>query len=59
MNLIKELRDVVQAIREAIRDKKITFDEAIAILGEVLDVIALLIPYARVKYKHADDEQQQ
>ena len=59
MDLIKELREVVQAIRKALRDKKITLDEAIVILSEVLDVIALLIPYTRMKYKHSDDEQQQ
>jgi len=44
MDILKELRDIRKAIRDARQDGRITFIEGLLIGKEVLDVLLLVLP---------------
>lgn len=47
MDLLKELRDVRQAVEDALEDGRITFLEALLIVKEAVEVMSLLTPVIR------------
>lgn len=54
MDLIKEIRDVKQAISDALEDGRVTFFEAVKIAREAADVIEILLPLIVGKASEAE-----
>jgi len=57
MDLTKELKEFVDAIKAALRDGRITALEAIEIVRELVDVLGSLLPLVITFLADADDQQ--
>ena len=56
MDLVKEIQELKQAIVDAMEDEKISLREAIHILREAADVLAIILPLVLVKTYQTENE---
>ncbi len=56
MDLVKEIQELKQAIQDALEDGRINLREAIRIMREAADVLALLLPLILGKTAQAENE---
>lgn len=56
MDLLKEIQDLKQAISDALEDDRINLREAIRILREAADILAIVLPLVLGKTGQAEAE---
>jgi len=56
VDLVKEIQELKQAIVDAMEDEKISLREAIHILREAADVLAIILPLVLGKTYQAENE---
>ena len=56
MDLVKEIQELKQAIADALEDEKITLQEAVRIMREAADVLAIVLPLILGKTAQTENE---
>ncbi len=56
MDLLKELQEVKNAIKQALADGKVSFLEAAVIAREIVDVLLLVLPLLVEKKEQSDEK---
>lgn len=56
MDLVKEIQELKQAIADALEDEKITLREAVRIMREAADVLAIVLPLILGKTAQTENE---